>query len=137
MLEYFKENKNYIFLVLLSLLIIILSFIYYFNENDIEIEHKSNIKYEQKDINNQINNNFVEKKIENPKLEVLEEEKDKKIDKSIILNSTISEKGEYFLKLISNSEIDSQKSAVSYIVVTGNIIDKDSNIDIFSLSLYL
>ena len=135
MLEYFKENKNYIFLVLLSLLIIILSFIYYFNENDIEIEHKSNIKYEQKDINNQINNNFVEKKIENPKLEVLEEEKDKKIDKSIILNSTISEKGEYFLKLISNSEIDSQKSAVSYIVVTGNIIDKDSNIDIFSLSL--
>ena len=57
------------------------------------------------------------------------------IKNPIVLFSTLSEKGTYSLKLISDKEINLEKSTVSYIVVTGNILDTDSNIDIFSLSL--
>lgn len=133
--NYFKENNNYIFLISLIILIIVFNFIYYFSEEDIQIKQKNDIKYEQKDINNQINNDLLEKKVENSKLKALEEEKDKKIDKFIILHSTISEKGKYSLRFISDKEINPNKSIISYILVSGNIEDKDSNTDIFSLSL--
>lgn len=135
MLDYFKENNNYIFIISLIILIIVFNFIYYFSEEDIQIKQKNDIKYEQKDINNQINNDLLEKKVENSKLKALEEEKDKKIDKFIILHSTISEKGKYLLRFISDKEINPNKSIISYILVSGNIEDKDSNTDIFSLSL--
>lgn len=78
MLDYFKENKNYIFFIFLIILIIVFNYIYYFSEEDIQIKQKNDIKYEQKEVNKQINNSFVERKVENTKLEVLEEKKMKR-----------------------------------------------------------
>lgn len=139
MFEYLKKNKKYIYIFIISILIV-LNFIYYFSDENTQIKQNSEIKYIQKDVKEQKTNDFFEEKSENHKLEIKEKKDEiipqkEEIKNPIVLFSTLSEKGTYSLKLISNKEIDSQKSTVSYIVVTGNILDTDSNIDIFSLSL--
>lgn len=63
-----KNNKNYIYIFIISILLI-LNFIYYFsNENNTQTIQNSDIK----DIKNQINNNSLEKINENHKIEILE-----------------------------------------------------------------
>lgn len=130
-----KNNKNYIYIFIISILLI-LNFIYYFsNENNTQTIQNSDIK----DIKNQINNNSLEKIIKNHKIEILENKNEiipqKKIKNLIVLFSALCENGKYSLKFISNKEIDSQKSTTLYIPITGNIVDKDSDSNIFSLSL--
>lgn len=49
--------------------------------------------------------------------------------------SNISEKSNYFTKIVSKKEIKNKKSTINYVVITGEIYSKNTLLDRFSISL--
>ncbi|MFX4219275.1 hypothetical protein ACOL3B_10315 [Aliarcobacter butzleri] len=138
MLDYFKENKNHIFFALIIFFLLILNFIYYYFETPAKINQNSqyyeNKTYKNENINtnNNLSEKIVKKNIERSNFE----EKAEDIKNSIILFSNISENGKYNVKFISENEIVTEKkSTINYIVISGDITDKNTIIDRFILSL--
>lgn len=138
MLDYFKENKSHIFFSLIIFFLVILNFIYYYFDTPAKINQNSQY-YENKiyiNENTKTNNNpsekIVKKNIERNNFK----EKIEDIKNSIVLFSNISENGKYHVKFVSENEIVTEKkSTINYIVISGDIIDKNTIIDRFILSL--
>ncbi|MDN5108099.1 hypothetical protein PJV93_11375 [Aliarcobacter butzleri] len=138
MLDYFKENKNHIFFALIIFSLVILNFIYYYFDTPTKVNQNSqyyeNKIYKNENIktNNNLSEEIVKKNIERHNFK----EKTEDIKNSIILFSNISENGKYNVKFVSENEIITEKkSTINYIVISGDIIDKNAIIDRFILSL--
>ncbi|MCT7610239.1 hypothetical protein N5U14_05230 [Aliarcobacter butzleri] len=143
MLDYFKKNKRHIFFALIIFFLLILNFIYYYFDTSTEVNQNSqyyenkiykNKIYKNENIktNNNLSENIVKKNIERHNFE----EKTEDIENSIILFSNISEDSKYNVKFVSDNEIVTEKkSTINYIVISGDITDKNTIIDRFILSL--
>ncbi|MCG3675291.1 hypothetical protein L5F46_10960 [Aliarcobacter butzleri] len=136
MLDYFKENKSHIFFSLIIFFLVILNFIYYYFDTPAKINQNSQYYENKIYINENTNNNSSEKIVKKNIERNNFKEKTENIKNSIILFSNISEDGKYNVKFLSDNEIVTEKkSTINYIVISGDITDKNTIIDRFILSL--
>ncbi|MFW2579714.1 hypothetical protein [Aliarcobacter butzleri] len=136
MLDYFKENKSHIFFSLIIFFLVILNFIYYYFDTPAKINQNSQYYENKIYINENTNNNSSEKIVKKNIERNNFKEKTENIKNSIILFSNISEDSKYNVKFLSDNEIVTEKkSTINYIVISGDITDKNTIIDRFILSL--
>lgn len=133
MLSYFKENKNYIIILIIILFsFIFISYVFLNKDNDETIYFEvQNVKKEMPASNEETfrTTNIINSNVNNKK-----QNKDESTIESVVLYSITSEEGKYSISFKSDKKLDSEQDIVKYISLSGNIIE-ESKSELFSLPL--